>query len=386
VTHTIQTVISITIAVVISFSIPVTLLVLTDRLGARPARWLGRARMFLIAIRSAIQRNVPVEQALIELAEKGDTEMGVEFHALAAWLNTGLPLHEALAKVPRFLPRSIQALLIHGSRTGKLRELMPVGQSVMNSLSGPWRPTGAGLLSPLTITIAFVGVAGILSTFVVPKFIAIFSDMGGERAVEVMSGFLFIWNNFDQWLQLHFAVVAIMIVCNLFFMGGPAVAQWMQHYLPRLTDFVYRLFPWQRLEQQRRFGLLLSHLLDAGIPEEPALLMSGDFAGNRWFKARVIEAAKALREGEGLIAALKHVDPDPDFQFRLETARRSNSSFREALADWSEALRARAQFREAAAANVAYTTFLCYNAVCIGFVGVSFFAAEIELIDIILTW
>lgn len=376
----------IAIGILITASIPVILAVIADRTGARPSRWLARSRMFLVAISSAIERGVPVEQALIDLSEKRDTEMGVEFHALAAWLNTGLPLHEALEKVPRFLPRSIQVLLVYGSRTGKLKELLPVGQKVMTSLTIHGGQTSRNLFHPLAIMLTLIGITGLLTTFVVPKFAAIFADMGVDMEAESLSYFMFVWSNFDLWLACHFTALGIMIACCLFFAGGPAVVNWMQTKLPRLTDSIHRLFPWQRLEQQRRFGLMLSHLLDAGIPEEPALVMSGEFAGNQWFKRGVEQASKALRNGESLIAALKLIDADQDFQFRMETARRSGSPFREALADWAEAIRARAQFREAAAVDLAHTGFLCYNAAWIGFVGISFFAAEIQLIDAIVVW
>lgn len=201
-----------------------------------------------------------------------------------------------------------------------------------------------------------------------------------------MRYFMFIWSNFDLWLACNFIALGVMISCCLFFAGGPAVVNWMQMKLPRLTDTIHRMFPWQRLEQQRRFGLMLAHLLDAGIPEEPALVMSGEFAGNQWFRHNVAKASQALRDGENLIAALKLVDADRDFQFRMDAARRSGSPFREALEDWAEAIRARAQFREAAAVDLAHTGFLCYNAAWIGFVGISFFAAEIQLIDAIVVW
>ena len=374
------------IGMLITASIPVILLVIADRTGSRPSRWLSRGRMFLIAVNSAVDRGTPVEKALLELAEKKDKEMGVEFHALASWLNTGLPLHEALEKVPRFLPRSIQTLLIYGSRTGKLTELLPAGQNVMHSLTRQGANKGQDLFYPLILMMVMIGVTGLLTAFVVPKFVAIFADMGGDLGVEALGYFLFIWNNFDLWIASHFAAFAVMLTCCLFFAGGPGVVNWMQTNLPRLTDTVHRLFPWQRMEQQRRFGLMLSHLLDAGIPEEPALMMSAEFAGNHWFKRQVIEATRALRDGESLNAVLLRLDADPDFQFRMEAARRSGSPFREALSDWSDALCARAQFREAAAVDFAHTGFLCYNAAWIGFVGISFFAAEIHLIDAVMMW
>lgn len=374
------------IALLITFSLPVFIMLFVDQAVGRPARWLSRARMFLIAVNSAVTRGVSIEQAVIELSKKGDTEMGAEFHALAAWVNSGLPFHEALEKVPQFLPRSIQLLLIYGARTSKLKELLPVGQYIIRSLTQQGNYKRQDLVQPLLVMVFLIGITWHLTTYVVPKFVPIFSDMGVNLDTGTLGNFLFVWDNFEIWIACHFIALGIMIACCLFFAGSPAVVNWTQTKLPRLTDTIHRMFPWQRLEQQRRFGLMLSHLLDAGVPEEPAITMSGEIAGNKWFRQKVARASQALQNGESLVPALKLIDADRDFQFRMEAARRSGLPFREALTDWAEAIRARAQFLESAAVDLAHTSFICYNAAWIGFVGICFFDAEIQIINSTSIW
>lgn len=365
------------IPLIIGLSIPVVLFVIFDRLAAHPMRWLTRGRMLLIAINAALDRGAPIERALVELAEKRDPELGPQFHALAAWLQEGLPLHDALSRTPDLLPRPIHTLLVEGSRSGTLAALLPVARDIMQSLASPLRPAGRNLIAPLTVMFCLIGVTAFFSAFIAPRLTMILSDMGAGATVFPRQGL---------WFAGHVVVLNLMVAANLFLMGGPAVTHWARLRLPRLTEAVHRCFPWQLLDQRRRFGLMLAHGLDAKIPEAEALRMAGEFADNRWFQAKVERAIAALRDGEGLDEALRRIDPDPDYRFRLEAARRSGGALREALDGWAEALDARARFREAAVIDVVYTAFLGYSAACVGMIGVSFFSAEVRLIETLVTW
>jgi len=374
------------IPLIIGLSIPVTLFVLFDRLTAHPIRWLARGRMLLIAIESALEREVSVEAALVELAEKHDPELGPKFHALAAWLKEGLPLHEALDLTPGLLPRPVQSLLMQGSRTGTLTTLLPVGRDVMGSLAAPLLPSGRNLIAPLAATVCLIGLTAMFSIFIVPRLTMIFADLGAGTEIELPPALLLLSRHQDLWLAAHCLMLGLMIAANLFLLGGPAVAHWTQLRFPRLTEVVHRHLPWQRLDQRRRFGLALTRLLDAAVPEEQALRLAGDFADDCSHQAGVDRAITRLRDGERLTEAIREIAPDPDLCFRLEATSLSGGGFRSAIAGWEEAQQARARFREAAAMDLVYTFFLAYNAACIGITGVAFFASEIKRINTLVAW
>lgn len=96
-----------------------------------PLRRMERARLFLDLVDSALEQGQPVEETLISVAQSRDLSMGVGFHILAAWLEQGLPLIEALAKVPQFLPPQVAAMLQAGRRIGDLRKVLPACRQLL---------------------------------------------------------------------------------------------------------------------------------------------------------------------------------------------------------------------------------------------------------------
>jgi len=76
-----------------------------------PMRRAERARLFLDLLEGALTRGQSIEAMVLSVAGSRDLSVGVRFHFLAAHIEGGLQLAEALEKVPRFLPPQITAIL-----------------------------------------------------------------------------------------------------------------------------------------------------------------------------------------------------------------------------------------------------------------------------------
>src|SRR5262245_46708137 len=76
-----------------------------------PLRRRERARLFLDLLELGLSSGHSAEQSILTAARSHDRVMGVRFHLVAAYLDQGLRLEQALAKVPRFLPPQINAML-----------------------------------------------------------------------------------------------------------------------------------------------------------------------------------------------------------------------------------------------------------------------------------
>ncbi len=83
-----------------------------------PMRRRDRALFFLDLLETVLQRGQPVEQAILSAAENHDRAIGVRFFMVAAHIEGGARLGEALEKEPRFLPPQVNAML---SRRRKAR-------------------------------------------------------------------------------------------------------------------------------------------------------------------------------------------------------------------------------------------------------------------------
>src|SRR5437016_11825654 len=73
-----------------------------------PMRRNERARLFLDLLELGLKEGRSPEAAISEAAACRDRSLGIRFHFLAGWLNTGLPLSDALEHVPRVIPPQIR--------------------------------------------------------------------------------------------------------------------------------------------------------------------------------------------------------------------------------------------------------------------------------------
>ena len=72
-----------------------------------PMRRQERARFFLDLLATLLRQGKPLEPTLIEIANSRDRSPGMRFHLVAAHLERGARLGEALENVPRFLPPQV---------------------------------------------------------------------------------------------------------------------------------------------------------------------------------------------------------------------------------------------------------------------------------------
>lgn len=353
-----------------------------DHLALRPLRWVARSRIFLNTLDAAFKGGQPVDRTLMDLAARGDRSMGIQFHAVAAWLRAGVPLHKALELVPRFLPRPLQALVIYGSQSGRLQELLPVGRRMMREISGREVNRPQGLIAGIVIGTALIGISGLLVTFVVPKFVAIGEDMGvplGPLLVGLSS-------YYGVWVKLHLVVIGVMILFFNYVAGGAAMLAWVQRRRPRVADFVHRVCPWQGMRARERFAMMLARLLDLGLPEEEAVTWAGRFSGNRYLERTAAEVIGELRDGAGLQRASGRMKLGGDFEFRFAAAKASGRPLSEALDEWLEGMSVRAQLREKLVVEMAEVGFTVYNAAIVGLLAAAVFDTEIRLIDMASPW
>jgi len=160
-----------TLALVVWFAVCGGLLFLIHFLLTLPMRRAERARLFLDLIDSVHQQGRPLEETLISASLSGDPSLGLRFHLLAAWLERNLRLSDALAKVPRFLPPQVTAMLLAGEKIGDLRKMLPACRQLLKDALSQTR--GAiNYLVILTFVITPLGlfIFRAIEVLVMPKF------------------------------------------------------------------------------------------------------------------------------------------------------------------------------------------------------------------------
>ena len=103
-----------------------------------PLRRQERARFFLDLLELGLKEGRTPEQTIVAVSRSGDPSMGARFHLLAAHLEIGFRLGQALEKVPRLLPPQINAMLKTGEEIG---DVLKCSRSVVNcSTTAPRKP------------------------------------------------------------------------------------------------------------------------------------------------------------------------------------------------------------------------------------------------------
>src|SRR5262245_51232279 len=96
-----------------------------------PLRRRERARIFLYLLKAGLDKGLAPENAIAAAASSGDRMLSSRFYDLSAYIRKGIPLSEALDKVPRLLPPRVSAMLKAGARIGDIRKVLPACNNLL---------------------------------------------------------------------------------------------------------------------------------------------------------------------------------------------------------------------------------------------------------------
>lgn len=342
-----------------------------------------RARFFLDVVETGLKDGRRLEDTIISMARARDASMGVHFHLLAAYLEKGLALREAMAKVPHLLSPAVSAMLRAGMQIGDLGKVLPACRKLSRDAISQTR----GAINYL-ILIAFVGfpvnltLLVILQIYVFPQLMAVVSEMGFTPP----AGLVLLEEHKSVFFAVQLLLVLVVWGAAFVYLDVPRIFPWLERALAPLMHRMVFLLPWHRKRMQRDFSGMLAILLDAGMPEPEALIAAGECAANQIFQRRVGVAVAALRQGMKLPEAVQLVDDSGEFRWRLTQALHTHGGFFKAITGWTESLDAKAFQQEQATAQTVTTALVLVNGMIVGFIVVSVFSVLISILNGGLLW
>jgi len=350
--------------------------VLIHYLLSLPMRRRDRALFFLDLVETVLQRGQPVEQAILAAAENRDRAIGVRFYMVAAHIEGGARLGEALEKVPRFLPPQITAILRAGEKLGDLKRVLPACREVLRVAPDTVRSTMHYMMA---ILLLFAPVACfiicLLSVMVIPKFKEVAA--GSSAPLWPLTQFVFA-NTF--WL-VAFEVVIFLALLSVavIYIGGPGLVRWFQFRRVPVVDWITWRVPWKQKKLQRTFSAMLAVLLDGGVPEAEAVRLAGDSTANEICRRRARRVIAALEKGIKLDDAVRVFDDSGEFHWRLTNATHAHGGFLNALRGWHESLDAKAFQQEEAATHAVASGLVILNGVLVGLIATAMFGILIAM-------
>lgn len=342
-----------------------------------PMRRQERARLLLDLIEVGLERGQSPEHTLGEVAAHRERVLGRPLRRLLARLRQGERLGAALARTPGLLPPAAVAMIQAGEALGDLRPVLPVCRRLLRdgveqvSVAHHYLALIAFVTSP-----AWMGVFGVLTVFVLPKFRLIAEELG--------TGWPGLLEGLLTWRTPLLAVLGGVLLALwtgvILYCGGPRLEQWLARHLSPLWEAWQTALPWNRRRLQRDFATLLAAALDTGLPEARALALAGTGTGNVRFQERVRAAETELARGVKLPDALVGLDEAGELRWRLANAGFGRGGFQSALAGWIEALEARAFRDEQVAAQAVTTGLVLLNGVLVALLAVGVFQLFVNLI------
>jgi type II secretory pathway component PulF len=353
-------------------------LALMHFLLSQPMRRAERARSILDLIETALRRGEPVEQTLISIARSRDPSLGMRFHLFVAWLERGLRLDEAFAKVPSLLPTQVVAMLKAGARVGDLQKVLPACRQLLaDSISETRSALNYLVVITFVVSPATVIIFSLIAVTVFPKLNEVAAGMGAGDS----SAIYWLMANRGWFVGTQIFLQLTMWAAALCYIAGPRFRNWLPGY-----DAISWKLPWRRKRMQRDFSIMLATLLDAQMPEPEAITLAASCTANQPFQRRAGTAVTALQQGQPLARALEALDDQGEFRWRLTNAAHSKNGFLAALAGWHDALNAKAFQQQQAAAHTISTALVLVNGVFVAIVVISVFAFLISIINTGCLW
>jgi type II secretory pathway component PulF len=348
-----------------------------------PLRRQERARFFLDLLELGLKEGRTSEQTIVAVSQSRDPSMGARFHLLAAHLESGLRLGQALEKVPRLLPPQINAMLKTGEEIGDLRKVLPACRQLLHDGSSQTRGAMNYLIVVfLALTPVAPAIFQVLAAFVFPRFLMILHEM--EVTPPAFTAYVI--SRATALGSVMSAAAMLVYLGGIVYIGGPRLTGWLQWNLLPVCDWLAFRVPWRRKRMQRDFAAMLGILLDAGVPEERAVILAAASAANSVFQRRAERVVADLRVGVKLPEAMRRLDDTDEFHWRLTNASHSPNGFGAALNGWLEALDAKAFQQQQAAAHVATTALVVVNGALVGVLVVGAFQAIIAIVDTGVLW
>jgi type IV pilus assembly protein PilC len=337
-----------------------------------PMRRRDRALFFLDLVETVVRRGQPLEPAILSAADNRDRSIGVRFYMVAAHIEGGARLGEALAKVPTFLPPQVNAMIRAGEKLGDLRKVLPACREVLRVAPDTVRTTMHYMVA---ILLLFAPIAifliSLLSMFVMPKFKDVFAGMG--VALWPLTQFVFALN--DRFILVGFEALLFLVLLAVaaIYIGGPGLVRWFQFRSIPVVDWLTWRIPWKQKKLLCAFSAMLAVLLDGGVPEAEAVRLAGESTANEICRRRARRVIAALETGAKLEEAVRKFDDTGEFHWRLTNAAHAHGGFLDALRGWHESLDAKAFQQEETATHALTSGLVILNGVVVGLIAIGMF-------------
>ena len=271
----------------------------------------GDLLTFTTELSALLGAGLPIDRSLNILSDISEgKEMKEVIQSVLKGIREGSSFSEALQRHPTVFPKLYVSMVRAGETGGVLDIVLDKLNEFLESAKELKDSVVSAMVYPLILTVTGGISIVILLTFVIPRFSAIFKEIGGSLpfSTQVILG---LSNALRSYWWMLFPLAAAALALFRFYAGTEKGAyKWDELKLKLLGDVVRKL-------ETARFCRTLGTLLKSGVPFLQALGNSKDVIGNRIIAGSVDIITKNVREGRGMAGPLIEADVFPQLALSM---------------------------------------------------------------------
>jgi type IV pilus assembly protein PilC len=243
-----------------------------------------------------INAGVPILQALQIMCEQTENpKLRRKLYTVRNDIEGGSSLFEALKKHSDIFD-ALYSNMVNAGETGGILDqvLLRLAEYIEKAAKLKAKIKGAMIYPGVVVTVA-VAVIAVILIFVIPTFETMFRDFGGSLPAPtqfVINLSNFVVNNF---LLLVGGIIAFLVGFKFFYKWEKG-----QILVDRWVLFLPVFGPLLRKAAVAKFSRTLSTMVSSGVPILNALDIVSRTSGNKTVERGVLEAKKAIAEGQSL--------------------------------------------------------------------------------------
>ncbi len=323
----------------------------------------------LVILAIAAEGNMPLAPTVAAFADQYRSSYRRRIMNLAAELDIGRSVAEALKSVRGVVSRDALLLARVGERTGRLPQALRLAASSRSSQLPIWTAIATRLAYLLAMLLIMLSICGFMLYYIVPKFESIFKDFGvplPQPTTLLIDGSHFLIKYaYITWIPL---LLLLLLIFLHFSFGG-----WVNYDVPFFDRFLKR----------RHTALILRALsltVDAGKPIEVGLITLASHYPTLWVRRLLIKVDDQVQLGESWISALERQGTirTSDAQVLLSASEVGNLAW--ALRELAETAERRLAFRFQAVIQTLFPLVVIGLGLAVMFVAIAFFTPLVVLI------
>jgi len=222
-------------------------------------------------------------------------------HAVRLDIEAGVSISEAISKYPDVFSELYVGMVHAGEVGGILDQVLDRLATYLESSEALKSKIKSAMMYPIIVTIVAIGAAIIMLTVVVPRFAALFAEMGAKLPAPTQM-LVDISNFLKKWIWLFILIgTIVVIVFRRVYKTNYKFALKVDTMLLNLPIFGDVI----RKTAIARVTRTLGTLMHAGVPILHAMETVAKTAGNKLIEKTILEAREAIREGERIAEPLK---------------------------------------------------------------------------------